>query len=208
MIKKVGIYSRVSTKDQTTIQQQDILKEFCANAGYQIVDVYVDEGESALRSNRPQYMRILEDARRRKIDMILCYKIDRFSRSVKELLNTMDLLKEYKVDFMSYMDKQLDTTSSSGKFMFQVLAAVSEFERNIISERTKLKLQHLKSKGVILGRPQKAHYETIFGLRSQGLSLGQIGKRLSLDRSTISKVLKKRSMAQMKGIQEILENPN
>src|ERR1700733_8147414 len=139
-IKRVGVYCRVSTKDQQTIQQQEILKEFCVKSGYIIFDTYLDEGESALRSNRPQYMRILEDARKRKIDLILVYKIDRFSRSVKELLNTMDLLKDYKVDFMSYMDRGMDTTTSSGKFMFQILASVSEFERNIISERTKLKL--------------------------------------------------------------------
>lgn len=193
--KRVGIYCRVSTKDQQTIQQQEILKEFCLKSGYGIFDTYIDEGESALRSNRPQFMRILEDARRRRIDVILVYKIDRFSRSVKELLNTMDILKDHGVGFVSYMDKSMDTTTSSGRFMFQILASVSEFERNIISERTKLKLNHLKSKGIKLGRPQKAHYETIFELRSKGLSLSQIGKELNLDRSTCSKVLKKRSIA-------------
>ena len=208
MIKRVGVYSRVSTKDQTCIQQLEILRDYCSKAGYQIVGEYVDEGLSAMKSNRPQYLRILDDARKRKIDLILVYKIDRFSRSVKELLTTMDLLKDWKVDFVSYMDKSMDTTTSSGRFMFQVLASVGELERSIISERTKLKLNHLRSRGVRLGRPLKANYETVYQLRDKGLSLGKIGKELSLDRSSVSKILKKRSVAQMKGIPEILGSPN
>jgi len=190
-MKIVGIYARVSTVDQTSAQQIAILKDYCIKAGYEVFALYVDEGESALKSNRPQYMRILDDARRRKIDLILVYKIDRFSRSLKELLNTIDLLKEYRVDFLSYMDKEMDTTTSSGKFMFQVLAAVGEFERNIISERTKLKLQHLKSKGVRLGRPVKADQGRIVELRDKGLSLSEIGREIGCDRSTVSKLLKK-----------------
>jgi len=191
-MKNVGIYCRVSTQDQSTIQQLEVLREYCQKAGYQIIDTYIDEGVSALSSKRPQFLRILDDARKRRINLILVYKICRFSRSVKELLQTTDLLKEYSVDFMSYSDKALDTTTSSGKFMFQVLAAVAELERNIISERTKLKLQHLKSKGVHLGRPIKARMSAVHELREQGLSLSQIGRQLGCHRSACSKALKRR----------------
>ena len=208
MIKRVGIYTRVSTKDQTCIQQLEILRDYCSKAGYQIVDEYVDEGLSAMRSNRPQYLRILDDARKRRVDLILCYKIDRFSRSVKELLNTMDILKDYGCGFMSFMDKSMDTTTSSGRFMFQVLASVGELERSIISERTKLKLNHLKSKGIRLGRPLKANYELVYELRDKGLSLSQIGRQTGVVSSTVSKVLKKRAVARMKGIPVSLESPN
>jgi len=198
-MKSVGIYSRVSKRDQTCDQQLVLLRDFCMKAGYEVKGEYVDEGVSAMRSNRPQYLQILDDARMRKINLIVVYKIDRFSRSVKELLNTMDLLKEYGCDFMSYMDKSMDTTTSTGRFMFQILASVGELERSIISERTRLKLNHLKSKGVKLGRPVKASYEVICQLRNKGLSLGKIGKELSLHRSTVSKVLKKRAVGKMKG---------
>ena len=194
MSKCVGIYARVSTADQTCEQQLKVLREYCSKAGYQVIDEYVDEGISALKSNRPQFLRILDDARKRRIDLILVYKIDRFSRSVKELLHTVDLLKDWSVDFMSYMDKSLDTTTSSGKFMFQVLAAVGELERNIISERTKLKLQHLKNKGVHLGRPVKARMSSVYELKQKGLSLSQIGRELGCHRSACSKALKRRRL--------------
>jgi DNA invertase Pin-like site-specific DNA recombinase len=192
-MKTVGIYCRVSTQDQSTIQQLEVLREYCKKAGYEVIDEYIDEGISALSSKRPQFLRILDDARKRRINLILVYKICRFSRSVKELLNTMDLLKDYNVDFMSYMDKSMDTTTSSGRFMFQIMAAVSELERAIISERTKLKLQHLKSKGAHLGRPVKARMSAVYELRQKGLSLSQIGRELGCHRSSCSKALKRHS---------------
>ncbi|MCA9401780.1 MAG: recombinase family protein [Candidatus Omnitrophica bacterium] len=113
-MKNIGIYTRVSTSDQTSIQQLDTLRDYCNKVGYKIIDEYIDEGESALKQNRPQYLRLLEDSRRRKIDMVLVYKLDRFSRSVRELVNTMDLLKSYNVDFISFTEKEFDTTTATG----------------------------------------------------------------------------------------------
>lgn len=190
-MKNIGIYARVSTSDQTSIQQLEALRDYCNKAGYKIIDEYIDEGESALKQNRPQYMRLLEDARRRKIDAVVVYKLDRLSRSLKELVNTMALLKEYGVDFVSYSEKDFDSTTASGKLMFHIVAAFSQFERDLTSERTKLKLNHLKSKGIKLGRPQKIDLQKVFSLRVSGLSLSQIGREIGCDRSTISKLLKK-----------------
>ena len=190
-IKKVGIYARVSTKDQTSVQQIEKLREYCEQTGYAIYGEYIDDGESAMKQNRPEYMRLLEDARKRKINIVLVYKLDRFSRSVKELVNTIHRLNEYGVNFVSFSEKEFDTTTASGKLMFHVISAITQFERDIISERTKLKLNHLKSKGVQLGRPRVADFERICVLRDKGLSLNQIGKRIGCDKSTVSKVLKK-----------------
>ncbi|MBF0620046.1 MAG: recombinase family protein [Candidatus Omnitrophica bacterium] len=194
-MKTVAIYARVSTEDQTSAQQLPVLREYCEKAGHEIVDEYIDEGESAMKQNRPQYTRLLEDARKRKFGLILVYKLDRFSRSVKELVNTMDLLKGYGVDFVSYAEKEFDTTTASGKLVFHMFSAVAQFERDIISERTKLKLNHLKSKGVKLGRPVKADHVKALELRGQGLSLAEIGRAIGCDRSTVSKVLKKSLLA-------------
>ena len=208
MTKRVGVYARVSTDLQTSIQQQEILKEYCHRAGYEVVDIYVDEGVSSMKSNRPQFLRILDDARKRKIDLILTYRIDRFSRSVRELLNTMQLLNEYGCGFMSYSNREMDTTTSSGKFLFQILASVSELERSIISERTKLKLNYIRSKGKILGRPIKADYQTVYVLRDKGLSLSKIGKATGIVSSTVSKILKKRAVALMKPIVAVSQSSN
>ena len=194
-MKNVGIYARVSTEDQTSIQQLEQLRNYCEKQGLCVYGEYVDEGESALKQNRPQYQRLLEDARRRKIDVILVYKLDRFSRSLKELVNTIDTLKEYGVNFVSYAEKDFDTTTATGQLMFHIVSAFAQFERDMISERTKLKLNHLKSKGVILGRPQKANFQKVFDLRAKGLSLNQIGREIGCDKSTISKTLKKGNLA-------------
>ncbi len=203
-MKNVGIYARVSTEDQTSIQQLEALKDYCKKVGYEIVDEYIDEGERALKQNRPQYQRLLEDARRRKIDVILVYKLDRFSRSLKELVNTIALLKEQGVNFISYTEKDFDTTSATGQLMFHIVSAFAQFERDMISERTKLKLNHLKSRGVKLGRPRKACLNRVFELRTQGLSLSQIGREIGCDRSTVSKVLKKGNYDQKQQIRNII----
>ncbi len=190
-MKNVGIYARVSTEDQTSVQQLEQLRTYCEKQKLCVYGEYVDEGESALKQNRPEYQRLLEDARRRKIDMILVYKLDRFSRSLKELVNTIAMLKEQGVNFISYTEKDFDTTSATGQLMFHIVSAFAQFERDMISERTKLKLNHLKSRGIKLGRPQKAGFEQIFELRQKGLSLSKIGKAMGCDRSTVSKALKK-----------------
>jgi len=190
-MKTVGIYARVSTHDQTSIQQLESLRSYCLKAGYKVIDEYVDDGESALKQNRPQYLRLLEDARRRKIEVVLVYKLDRFSRSLKELVNTISMLKEQGVNFISYMEKDFDTTTATGQLMFHIVSAFAQFERDMISERTKLKLQHLKNKGVKLGRPTKVGFGKAFELKQKGLSLSEIGKLIGCDRSTVSKVLKK-----------------
>jgi DNA invertase Pin-like site-specific DNA recombinase len=191
-MKNVGIYARVSTGDQTAIQQLEQLREYCKKQKlYKIYEEYIDEGESALKQNRPAYQRLLEDARRRKIDVILVYKLDRFSRSLKELVNTIDVLKGYGVDFVSHTEKDFDTTTATGKLMFHIVSAFAQFERDMISERTKLKLMYLKSKGVKLGRPSKVDTQMAFSLRDKGLSLRQIGLEMGCDRSTVSKLLKK-----------------
>lgn len=190
-MKTVGIYARVSTEDQTSVQQLIVLRDYCDKAGYKVIDEYVDDAESAMKQNRPEYIRLLDDARRRKIEVVLVYKLDRFSRSLKELVNTISNLKEYGVNFVSYTEKDFDTTTATGQLMFHIVSAFAQFERDMISERTKLKLNHLKSKGVKLGRPRIKGMESIFILRANGLSLSQISKEIGCDRSTVSKALKK-----------------
>lgn len=190
-MKKVGIYARVSTKDQTVEQQLKELEDYCERSNLTLVKKYIDEGVSAFRKNRPAFNELLEGVRQKKIDIILVYKLDRFGRSLKELIDTMDFLSRHNVEFISYTQKALDTSNPAGKLMFAIFSAVAEFERDLISERTKLKLAYLKDKGVKLGRPQKIKPTEVIKLRQQGLSLGQIAKKIDCDRSTVSKLLKK-----------------
>ncbi len=188
---RVGIYARVSTRDQTVVQQLGELEEFCRRSGWEMVDRYVDEGVSALKANRPEFSRLLEDVRKRRVNTVLVYKLDRFSRSLREFLNTIELLERCGAHFVSYSDRFLDTTTNGGRLMFQVIGAIAEFERGLISERTKLKLAYLRQNGKTLGRPVKVDPQKALSLRQKGLSLAQIGRELGADRSTVSKVLKK-----------------
>lgn len=204
-MKRTGIYVRCSKKDQTVEQQLAQLRQYCKDSKIEVIEEYVDEGVSATKANRPAFMRLLEDIRRKKVNFVLVYKIDRFSRSVKELLSTIDIIKEYGADFVSYTQRELDTTTSSGKLMFGLMAIISEFERDIISERTKLKLGYyndqIKKNGHFvtktgvkkktLGRPGKYDHNEMTRLRKQGLSLNAIARKLKCNVGTVSQVLKK-----------------
>jgi DNA invertase Pin-like site-specific DNA recombinase len=187
---KVAIYLRVSQIDQSSIQQLGVLKEFCDKAGHEIVEVYQDEGVSAFRKNRPAFQRMLEDARHHKFQMLLVHRLDRYCRSLRELLNTLELLKSYKVGFMSYTERTFDTNTASGELMLHIVGAFANFEKNLISERTKLKLRYLQSQGMVLGRPRKLNYPQMMELRQQGKSLSQIASVLGCQRSTISRALR------------------
>lgn len=192
MNKLAGIYARVSTnKDQTVAQQLAVLEDFCEKADFTIVKEYIDEGISAFKKNRPAFNELLEDVHKRKINVIVVFRLDRFSRSMKELVNTIDKVKSYGADFISYSEKEFDTTTSTGKLIFHIIGAIAEFERNLISERTKLKLSYLKSIGKRLGRPIKFDLEQILSLRKNGASLNCIASELNCDKSTVSKALKR-----------------
>jgi site-specific DNA recombinase len=192
---KVATYLRVSQVDQSSVQQLQVLKEYCEKAGHEIVEIYQDEGISAFKKNRPAFQRMLSDARQHRFQMLLVYRLDRLGRSLKELLNTIDLLKAYKIGFMSYTEREFDTTTATGELMFHIVGAFANFERSLVSERTKLKLQYLKSQGMVLGRPRKIDYPRMLELKAQGRSLRDIGKEIGCDRSTVSKALKQHNLS-------------
>jgi len=192
-MKKTGIYVRCSKKDQTVDQQLATLREYCRDSGIEVVREYVDEGVSALKAARPAFNELIETVRRKKINFVLVYKLDRFSRSLKELINTLEIIKENGADFVSYTQREFDTTTPSGKLLFHVIGAISEFERDLISERTKLKLDYLKASGVKLGRPGKYDHAEMLKLKEQGLSINAIARELGCNPGTVFKVLKKGS---------------
>jgi len=189
-MKRVGIYARVSTKDQNIEQQVGALREFCYRAGYEVVGEYIDEGASAMKANRKGFEDILDDASKRKIDIVLVHKLDRFGRSLKELVNVLEKLRIYGVDFISYSQREIDTTTPTGRLFFHQLAAFAEFERDMISERTKLRLQYLKDHGKKLGRPCKEiDKERIRELRTAGKSIRVIAKEIETSVGSVCRVL-------------------
>ncbi len=136
---KIAIYTRVSTEDQakegySLEVQREYLEGFAKREGYEIFRIYSDEGISAFSTRRPALQELLADAKAKKFDLVLVYKLDRFSRNLKDLLNLVDELFSYGVGFKSATEP-FDSTTSAGKLMFQQLGSFAEFERNRLAER-------------------------------------------------------------------------
>ena len=124
--------------------------------------------------------------------MLLVWKLDRLSRSLKDLISTLDELGHLGIDFISY-DNKIDTSSPAGKLVFQIIGAVAEFERDIISERVKAGLRNARRKGKRLGRPPVSPMviEKAKKLRKEGLSYRKISKQLGISEGMVRKGLKK-----------------
>jgi len=149
---RVGIYARVSTLiGQSPEMQLAELREYASRRGWEIVGEYVD-CISGSKESRPELNRLMADAHRRHFDAVLVWKIDRFGRSLKHLVNSLADLDSYGVAFVSLRDN-LDLSTPSGRLMFQIIGAMAEFERSLIQERVRAGLRNAKLKGKTLGRP-------------------------------------------------------
>ena len=149
---RAAIYARVSTLiGQSPEMQLAELREYASRRGWEIVGEYVD-CISGSKESRPELNRLMADAHRRHFDAVLVWKIDRFGRSLKHLVNSLADLDSYGVAFVSLRDN-LDLSTPSGRLMFQIIGAMAEFERSLIQERVRAGLRNAKLKGKTLGRP-------------------------------------------------------
>ncbi|MEI6080097.1 MAG: recombinase family protein [bacterium] len=187
---KVAIYVRVSTSEQSTELQLGDLNRYVEARGLDIYKVYEDKA-TGTNDKRPSLKQLLEDARKRKFDVVLCWKLDRFFRSLKDLVNTLQYLTDSGVQFVSYKDN-IDLSTASGRLMMQILGSFAEFEASLIKERVLAGLKNAKSKGVRLGRPRKqCHVSDILDLRGQGLSIAKISKELNVSHGLVQRVIER-----------------
>ncbi len=189
---KVAIYVRVSTNEQTTENQVRELEAWADRAGHEIVATYDDNGISGAkgREYRVEFDKLLKGAVRREFDLVAAWSVDRLGRSLQDLIGFLQELHGAGVDL--YLHQQaLDTTTPSGRAMFQMMGVFAEFERSMISERVKAGLARTKAKGTKLGRPKvSAKREAkIMKLRSQGMGILRIGKELGVGTSTVQRVI-------------------
>jgi DNA invertase Pin-like site-specific DNA recombinase len=185
----VAIYARVSTDKQKVDMQLNELRDFINRSGWKVYKEFIDEGYTGSNTKRPAFTEMQHEARKRKYDILIVWKLDRLSRSLKDLINTLDELGHLGINFISY-DNNLDTTTPTGKLVFQIIGAVAEFEKDIIRERVVAGLENAKKKGKRLGRP-KIHdgiLEKAKELRKQGLSFRKIEKQLGVGEGTIRKM--------------------
>jgi len=189
-MKNVAIYARVSTHEQDPDMQLMALRDYAQKRDFHIFSEYVDF-ISGTTETRESYDRLLADVRKRKIDIVLVWRFDRFARSTKALITALDEFNSLGVDFISYQEN-IDTTSPLGRAIFTIIAAIAEFEKDLIVQRVKAGLEKAKSKGQQLGRrPITAEQQTtIHSLRSDGLSIRRIAKKENLSVGVVSKYLK------------------
>src|SRR5687768_4496650 len=149
---KVAIYARVSTAEQTADNQLLELRRYVEARGWTAVE-YVDQGVSGAKDRRPALHTLLKDARRRRFDVVLCWRLDRLGRNLKHLVTLLEELQALGVAFVS-LGEGIDCTTPAGKLQLHILAALAEFERERIRERVLAGLKRAKAQGKRLGRPR------------------------------------------------------
>src|SRR5437867_29589 len=188
--ERVAVYARVSTLlGQSPEMQLVELREYAARRGWHVIGEYVDRA-SGIKESRPALNRLMTDARRRKFDMIAVWKIDRFGRSLKHLVNALAELEAVGVAFVSLRDN-LDLSTPAGRLMFQIIAAMAEFERARVQERARAGLANAKKKGKKLGRPRVVvDVDRVAALRRSGASWQTISQKLSVGVGTLYKAMR------------------
>jgi putative DNA-invertase from lambdoid prophage Rac len=186
---RVGLYARVSTFDQHTIPLQiRALREYAARRGWTIAMQVKEVGSGA--AQRELREKLLDAARRREIDVVLVWRLDRWGRSVADLLATLQELEHLGVGFVS-LTEALDLTTPSGRAMAALLAVFAEFEREILRERVRAGLAHARLNGQRLGRPVTAglYAAEIRKLHRAGVAKAEIARRLNIGRTSVRRIL-------------------
>jgi putative DNA-invertase from lambdoid prophage Rac len=186
---RVGLYARVSTHDQQTIPMQTrAMREYAARRGWRIALQVKEIGSGA--AQREKREQLLETARRREIDVVLVWRLDRWGRSVTDLLATLQELEHLGVGFVS-LTEALDLTTPAGRAMAGLLAVFAEFEREILRERVRAGLAHARQNGQRLGRPLTAglYANEVRKLYRAGRSKSAIARRLKIGRTSVRRML-------------------
>lgn len=189
---RAAIYSRVSTsgKGQDVEMQLRDLRTYTQSRGIEVFKEYIDSGFSGRKDQRPALDRLMNDAHKKRFDMVMVWRFDRFARSTKHLITALEAFKHLGIDFISFQEN-IDTSSPMGKAMFTIVSAIAELEADIIRERVMAGLANARARGVKLGRPSpEVNTDQLLSLRSAGLSIRKIAARMKLDKMTVCKTLK------------------
>jgi DNA invertase Pin-like site-specific DNA recombinase len=188
-ITQVALYARVSTlNNQDPEMQLRELREYAEHSGLIIIGEYIDRMTGS-KDSRPALNRLMNDAQRRKFDAVLVWKLDRFGRSLRHLVNALAELEALGLTFISLRDN-LDLSTPSGRLMFQIIGAMAEFERALIQERVRAGIRNARAKGKRLGRPRVVvDASRIASLRAQGRSWAQIVAETGASKGTAQRAL-------------------
>ena len=186
---KAALYARVSKSEQQTLSMQiEAMSSYAQSRGWEIINKIAEVGSGA--KERKKREELLKNARRRSIDVIIVWKLDRWGRSLPDLINSLQELNELGVGFVS-ITEALDLTSPIGRAMAGLLSVFAEFERDILKERIKAGIAQARSKGKCHGRPKTAALQAdeVKSLFDKGLNKSEIARRLKIGRTSVIRIL-------------------
>lgn len=197
MQKRVALYVRVSTDGQTVQNQLGELRQVAERHGWEIIHTYADEGISGTkgRDGRPEFDRLLKAIARREVDMVAAWSVDRLGRSLRDLVSLLSDLQAKGVDLF-LLQQGLDTSTPSGRAMFQMLGVFSEFEAAMIRDRVRTGVARAKIKGTksgrAIGRPRLSNEleKEVVELLRGGMGILRVGKMLGIGTGTVSRIHK------------------
>lgn len=191
---RVAIYTRVSTDEQDTDRQVRDLTALADRAGWEVIQVFTERA-SGKNNHRPLRSQVMDLARSRHITAVLVTELTRWGRSTVDLLETLQELNTYGVSLIAQSGDQMDLGTAQGKMIAGVLAVLAQFERDLISERTRSGLAATRARGTRLGRPpgnrtDTKHRAAILDLHAQGFSYRDIASKLKIGKDTVGRVIK------------------
>jgi DNA invertase Pin-like site-specific DNA recombinase len=191
-MRRVALYTRVSTDHQTTENQERELRAVVERMGWTIVDIYRDEGVSGAkaRADRPAFDALCKDATRRRFDMVMAWSVDRLGRSLQDLVGFLSELHALGIDLFLHQ-QGLDTTTPAGKAMFQMMGVFAEFERSMIRERVKAGIVRARAQGKRLGRPAidpKKEAAIRADLQQGGAGIRKLAERHQVGVGTVQRI--------------------
>ena len=191
MTTKVALYCRVSTNDQHPENQVRILSDLAVKNGAEVVSTFIDKGISGVKKDRDALNQMLSAARSRKFATLYVLSIDRLSRSVKNLIETVETLNDLGITIV-FQRENIDTKSAMGQFFLTVLGSLAQFEREIMRERINAGISRAKSQGKKMGRPSKLNdglRNAVTMLYQKGVSIRDIAKTCAVGIGTVYKVV-------------------
>ncbi len=186
----IALYGRCSTRDQSTRHQIDSLRAYASAKGVEAIE-FIDEGQSGVKDSRPALNELLRAARRGEIDTVVCTKLDRLARSTRHLCALSEEFEALGVALV-ILDQAIDTKTPTGKLLFGVLAAIAEFERDLIVDRVRSGMAAARKSGKRIGRPpalDASARDRARHMRDEGASLRAIGKALNVSHATVRSCL-------------------
>lgn len=188
---RVALYARVSTADQSTENQLLELRRYVEARVWTSHREYTDTGVSGAKDRRPALDALVADAKRRRFDVLVCWRLDRLGRNLRHLILLLDELQAVGVGFVS-LSEGIDTTTPAGRLQLHVLGAIAEFERERIRERVRAGLSRVKAAGTRLGRPERIVAESVLA-PVRGLPVREAARRLGVSSTTAHRWLSRKT---------------